>query len=167
MADLRELRGATLRAVNEEAHLQLGPALDALLEVGADDHAVDVDSRRVHEIGVELADLDQLLDLGDGDAPGGGHHRPKVARGLAKHEVAPAVALPRLDEREVGPQAALEHVHAAVELLDFLALGDLGAIAGGRVEAGDASAARPDALGQRALRIELDQIGRASCRERV
>ena len=53
-------------------------------------------------VGIELARLDQLLDLGDRDAAGGGHHRIEVARGLAVDEVAVGVALPRLDEREVG-----------------------------------------------------------------
>ena len=44
----------------------------------------------------------------------------------------------------------------AVEDALFLALGDLGPGAGAREEGGDAGAARTDALGERALRIELD-----------
>ena len=79
---------------------------------------------RVDVVGVDLAGLDEILDLGDRDLAGGRHHRVEVARGLAVDEVALGVALPGVDEREVGDEAGLEHVVLAVELADFLALGD-------------------------------------------
>src|SRR5690606_25965474 len=79
----------------------------------------------------------------------------EVARGLAEHEVAGFVGLPRLDDAEVGENAALEDVRFAGELLVLLAFGDLGADAGLGVEAGDAGAAGAHALGERALRAEL------------
>ena len=120
------------------------------------DDALDVDPGRVDAVGIELARLDQDLDLGDGDAPGGGDHRVEVAGGLPVDQVAEAIALPGLDDGQVGAQRRLEHVHASVEFARLLALGDLGAVAGRRVEGRDPGAARADALGQRSLRGQLD-----------
>src|SRR5439155_26722632 len=76
--------------------------------------------------------------------------------GLAEDEVAGLVRLPALDDREVGADAAFEDELLAVERLDLLALGDLGADAGLGVEARDAGAAGAAALRQRALRAEFD-----------
>ncbi len=85
-----------------------------------------------------------------------------------------AVADAGAHEREVGDDAALEHVVATVELARLLrragqgdrpvggvaprhaAVGDLGADAGRGVERGDPGAAGAQALGQRALRDQLD-----------
>src|SRR5437764_9715086 len=64
----------------------------AALEDALHEHRGDVDLVRI-----ELADLDQVLDLGDGDPRRGAHHRREVARGLAELEVAPLVALPGAD----------------------------------------------------------------------
>ena len=61
-----------------------------------------------------------------------------------------------LTMRDVGDQAALHDVGLAVELAHFLALGDQRADAGLGVERRDAGAAGADALGQRALRVELE-----------
>ena len=87
---------------------------------------------------------------------GGRHHRIEVARGLAVDEVAFGIALPGVHDREVGDEAGLHDVALAVELALFLALGDVGADAGLGEEGRDAGAAGADALGQRALRVELD-----------
>ena len=105
--------------------------------------------------GRAVAGVDELLDLGDRDARGGGHHRVEVARGLSVDEVAEAVALPRFDDGEVGGERVLEDVAAPVELARLLAFGDHRAGAGRREEGGDAGAARADALGQRPLRAQL------------
>jgi hypothetical protein len=98
----------------------------------------------------------QLLDLGDGDSPGGGHHRVEVLRRLAKDEVAVRVAAPRLHQREVGGQGVLEHAGDAVDLAGLFAVGHRGAVPGRREEGPDAGAACADALGQRALGRQLD-----------
>ena len=66
------------------------------------------------------------------------------------------VALPGLDDGEVAEDAALHHVGLAVELAHLLALGDQRADAGLGEEGRNARAAGADALGQRALRVELD-----------
>jgi hypothetical protein len=57
---------------------------------------------------------------------------------------------------EVGEQAALHQVFLPVEFLHFLAFGDQRADAGLGVEGRNAGAARANALGQRALRIEFE-----------
>ena len=106
--------------------------------------------------GIDRADLDQLLDFGDADLAGHRAGRVEVARGLAEHEVAGCVGLPRLDQRHVGLQRGFHHVVLAVELARFLAFGDDRAVAGAGEERRDARAARAQALGQRALRIEFE-----------
>src|SRR5215831_7732799 len=63
------------------APLADGPLLDRLLEGRAGDDALHVDARRVDLVGLEVARLDELLDLGDGDLRGGRHHGVEVARG--------------------------------------------------------------------------------------
>jgi hypothetical protein len=105
--------------------------------------------------GFERAGGDDLLDLDQCHLAGGGHHRVEVAGRLAEHQVAALIGLPRLDDGQVGDEAGLHDVVAAVEVADFLALGDQGADAGGGEEGRDARAARADALGQGALRVEL------------
>src|SRR5690606_42009995 len=79
-----------------------------------------------------------------------------VSRQLPAPPVFPYTTLFRSDHAEVGEDAALEHVLLAVEHLDLLALGDLGADARLRVEPGNACPARTHPLGKRALRAELD-----------
>src|SRR5262245_34368375 len=76
--------------------------LDRLEVVAPLDDPLHEDARRVDLVGTERARLDQLLDLRDRDASGGGHHRIEVACGLAIDEVALGIALPCLDERDVG-----------------------------------------------------------------
>jgi hypothetical protein len=99
--------------------------------------------------------------LGDGGLGGHRHDRAEVARGLAVHQVAPAVAAQRLDQREVGVDGRLQHVVAAVDQARFLALGQQGAVAGRAEEAADAGAGGADAFGQVALgrEFELDLAG--------
>ena len=106
--------------------------------------------------GSSLAGRHQLLDLGHRDLGSGRHHRVEIARGLAVDQVAGGVALPGVDDGEVGEQAALHDVLLAVEFLHFLAFGDQRADAGLGVEGRDTGAAGADALGQRALRIEFE-----------
>ncbi len=133
-----------------------------------------VDAGGVDVVRIELAHLDELLDLGDGDLGRRGHHRVEVHRRVPVDEVAEAVASPRLDDREVAADGRLEHVGAPVELARLLLRRVLGdrpvrrvahgqaavahgrAGAGRRVERRDAGAARAQALGERALRRELD-----------
>ena len=120
------------------------------------DDAFDENAGRMDVVGIEFAGRHQMLDLGHRDLRGGRHHRVKVARGLAIDQVTGGVALPGVDDGEVGEQAALHDVFLAVEFLHFLAFGDQRADAGLGVEGRDTGAAGADALGQRALRIEFE-----------
>src|SRR5438270_4342100 len=144
-----------MSGVKDISNLSRGAALDAFLVLGTLENRIHENAGRVHPVRRKLADVHQLFHFGDDVVGGGGHHRIEVARGLAINEVAPAVALPCFDEREVDAQAALHHVHAAVELPGLFAFGDHGAVAGGRVERGDARAAGAQAFAERALRIQL------------
>ena len=115
-----------------------------------------VNAGRDDVVGVDLARLDQMLDLGDRDLAGRRHHRIEVARRLPVDEIAFGIALPGMHDRDVGDEAALHHVGLAVELAHFLALGDDRADAGLGEKGRDAGAAGADALGERALRVEFE-----------
>src|SRR5437899_346057 len=133
-----------------------GALLDRLFVVGALEDPVHVDRRDVDVIAVELAHLQQVLHLHDGDAGRGAHHRAEVAGGLAEDQVPPLVALPGAHDGEVGLEGLLEDHLLALENARLLALGDLGARAGRREEAAQARPAGADALGEGALRVQLD-----------
>src|SRR5450759_2111543 len=133
-----------------------GALLDVFDRVRHVDDAFDVNARRDDVVGIEIARLHQVLDLGDRHLAGGRHHRIEIARGLPIHEIAFGIPHPGVHDREIRDQTALHDVALAVELALFLALGDVGAGTGAGEEGGDAGAAGADALGQRALRIEFD-----------
>ena len=133
-----------------------GPELDPLFVARALDDAVDEDTRRVDLVGIELADLDELLDLGHADLAASGDHRVEVPGSFSKNEVAGFVALPRLYERDLGFDAGFEHVFLAVEDFRLLAIGQFGGEAGAGVKPGDARAARAQPLGECALRDEFE-----------
>src|SRR5262249_10614565 len=107
-------------------------------------------------VGIDVHWLHKVLDFGDGDFAGGGHHRIEVARGLAIDEVALGIAHPGMHNREICGERALHDIALTVELALLLALRYLSPSAGSREECRNAGAARADTLGQRALRIELD-----------
>ena len=129
---------------------------DALVGAADFDDALDENAGRVDVVGIDLAGRHQMLDFGDGDLGRGRHHRIEIARGLAIDEIACGIALPGVDDGEIGEQPALHHIFLAVEFLHFLAFGDQRADAGLGVEGRNAGAAGADALGQRALRIEFE-----------
>lgn len=106
------------------------------------------------------------MHRGDGLLRGHGHHRAEVARGLAVDQVAPAVAALGLDQRHVAVDRVLEHVLLAVDLAGFAVARELGAVARGAEEGADAGTGRADALGQVALRHQLE-LELAAAVERV
>src|SRR5262245_62484896 len=87
--------------------------LDPLF-AGQDHEAVYEHSRRVNALGIHVAHLDELLDLGDRDLAGGHGHGIEVAGRLSVHEVAEPVAFPGGDHRKVAHDPALEEVVAPV-----------------------------------------------------
>ena len=110
----------------------------------------------MNHVGIQFSRLDQVFDFGDSDPGRCCHHGIEIARGFAIDEVTPLVALPSLDESEVGFQRALHDVSAALELARFFAFGDDGSNAGGRIERGNASAPRANSLGKRSLRNQVE-----------
>src|SRR5713226_2355715 len=101
-----------------------GALLDALFVICSLENGVNENPRRVHAIWFELADVNKLFHFRDNVISSGGHHRIEVPRRLAEGEVAPAVALPRLDECEVAAQRLFEHASAAVEFAHFFSFAD-------------------------------------------
>src|SRR3979411_1799876 len=100
-----------------------GTALDLFFVVRAFEDGVDEDAGGVDLVGRKLAELDELFDFGDYVIGGGGHHGIEVARSFAVDEIAPAIALPSFDEREIATQAAFEDVLAALKLTSFFFFG--------------------------------------------
>jgi hypothetical protein len=90
-----------------QLHFPNRAALNALFVFLALENGVDKNAGRMNLIGVELAKLDEFFDFDDNVVGGSRHHRIEVARGLSIDQVAPAVAFPRLDKREIAAQPAL------------------------------------------------------------
>src|SRR5260370_21624052 len=130
--------------------------VDFFFVVGALEDGVYEDARGVDRVRGELGELDELFYFGDHIIGGGGHHGIEVARCFSVDEITPAIAFPGLDESEIAAQSAFEDVVAAVEVARFFSFRDHGAVAGRGVENGNDRASRPDALREKALRIQLD-----------
>ena len=106
-------------------------------------------------IRIQFAQLDKLLNFRDNVVRRGHHHRVVISGGLAKHQIAPAVALPRFHKSEVAAQGAFQQVRTPIKNAHRFSLGDHGAKSGGSEKRRNSRAARAQALGQRALRIQL------------
>ena len=83
---------------------------------------VDIDRRGHDGFWVELADLNNLADLGDDGRRSGGHHRSKVARRLSVDEIPHSVGAVGGYKSHIGADGILEHVGAPVDLAGLLAL---------------------------------------------
>src|SRR5262249_20696950 len=90
-----------------------GALLDVLLGVGDVNDALHKHARGNDVVRVDLAGLEQVLDLGNGDLAGGRHHRVEVARRLPVDEIAFGVALPRMHDREIGDNPTLHDIAVA------------------------------------------------------
>src|SRR5713226_729007 len=93
------------RSKDRPLQLPYRAPLDALLIFRPLENSVNKNAGRMHLVGVELAEFNQFFDFGDHVVRSGGHHGIEVARGLSINQVAPAVAFPRLDEREITAKA--------------------------------------------------------------
>src|SRR5271166_3671312 len=133
-----------------------GALLDALPGDRDVNDALNIDAGGDDVVRIDRARLDQMLDLGDGEPGGGRHHRIEVARRLPVDEIALHVALEGVDKGDVGEEPGLHQEGLVVEVADFLALGDVRAHPGAGEEGGDAGAPSADALGESALRRELE-----------
>ena len=133
-----------------------GALLDVLGGVGHMNDALHINAGRVDVVRVELAGGHEMLDLRDGDLAGCRHHRIEIARGLSEDEIALMIAHPGVDQRHIGDEPRLHDVILAIENARLLALGHQRAKTRLGVEGGNAGAAGANALGQCALRVELD-----------
>ena len=70
--------------------------------VGHVHDALHENAGREDVVGIDLAGLNEMLDLGDRDLAGRRHHRIEVARGLAVDEIALGVALPGVHDGEMS-----------------------------------------------------------------
>src|SRR5215472_12376564 len=68
-----------------------GALLDPFLADRALDDPVDVNAGRMHAVGIDRAQLNQLLDLDDRDLRSGRHYRIEVAGGFAELKIAEGV----------------------------------------------------------------------------
>ncbi len=114
------------------------------------------DARGNDVLGIEIAEIDDLAHLRNGAFCGRGHDRPEIARGLAVDEITPAIAAQCLDEGEVGTNREFEHVVPAFDAPRLLAFGERRAVTGRRIERADPGTCGVDALGQVALRYQLE-----------
>src|SRR5512142_57351 len=104
-----------------------GVLFDATLVLRSLEDALHVDAGKVHLVGIDLADFDQVLDFGNRNLAGGADHWIEIARRLPQYQIAPFIALPCPDECELRGERALHYIAAAVELADLFAFGDNGA----------------------------------------
>ena len=54
-------------------------------------------------VGIQLARLDQFLDLGDGDLPGHGHHGVEIPGRPLEDEVSVGIPFPGFHQGKVRP----------------------------------------------------------------
>src|SRR4051795_9726254 len=87
-----------------------GALFDVLGAAGRLHQALHVDAGGHDVVRVQFPGFNDDLGLGDGDAAGGGHHRVEVAGGVPVDEVAFGVRGVRVDQGNVGDDAALLHV---------------------------------------------------------
>ena len=106
-------------------------------------------------VGIELADLDQLLHFRHANLAATGDHRVEIPRRFPVDEIARFVALPRFHERDLGLDAGFEHVFRAGENFRLLALGQFRGEPRAGVKPRDSRAPRAQPLRQRPLRNQL------------
>src|SRR5664279_3971061 len=130
--------------------------LDTFLVVRSLEDALHVNAGGVHMVRLDFSRIDQVLDFDDGHLCRSCHHGIEVLRRLAVNQIAPTVALPGFDEREVRFQGPLQYIRPAIELARLFAFGNHRPEARRGVESGDSRSASADAFGEGALRNELE-----------
>src|ERR1700689_5263521 len=129
--------------------------LDPLQGVWDVNDALNVNAGGDDVVAVDLARLDQMLNLGHRELSCGRHHRIEMSGGLPVDKIALRIALPGMHQRDVGDEPGLHHVRLVVEVADFLALRDDRAHARAGEEGWNSGPSGADALGQGALRVEF------------
>ena len=112
-------------------------------------------SRRDDGLGIKLTKLDDLMHRRDGGLRRHRHDWPKIARRHAVRQVAPAIPLLRLNEREIGMDGRFQHVHFAIDFARFFAFRQRGAEAHFGKKSTDAHTGSTNTLGQVTLRHQF------------
>ena len=86
----------------------------------------------MNAIRVECANRHNLFNLNHTGLAAGSGRQVEIARCLAENEVTAFVRLPRLNDRQIGKDTAFKDIILTVEILDFLALGNLRTNAAGQ-----------------------------------
>src|SRR5438477_9171752 len=120
-------------------------SLNPLLVPLALEDSFDINAGGHDLVGIEFTHLHQFLDLGNGDPRCRGHHGIEIARCLTIEEVAPAVALPCLDQCEIGFEGMLQDMRTPVKFPHLFFFADDGAVSGGSKESRDAGPTGADA----------------------
>ena len=102
LADAISATSSERRATTDRYGFPHRPFFYSLLKQLALKDSFYVHARRMHHVGIKFSGFDQVFDFGDGDLGRRRHHGIEIARGFAIDKVAPLVALPGLDEGEVG-----------------------------------------------------------------
>ncbi len=95
------------------------------------------DAGRMNLVGIEFARIHEMLNFRNRDFAAGRGVRIEVASCAPIDQIAVRIGFPRLHQREIGYDPALEDVGLAVELFVFLTFGDDRADPRARVEARD------------------------------
>ena len=88
----------------------------------SDYDAIDVNSRRMHDIWVKQSGRHDFFNFSDRDPTGFRHLRIEVSRGHPVDEIALRVSLPSSDECNISPERCLKHVPSTVKLSGFLSV---------------------------------------------
>src|SRR6476620_795577 len=90
-------------------------------------------------IWIEASDRQQFLNFCDRNFCGACHRGIEISCRSFENQVARFVAFPGFYDCEIGLESMFHHVHFAIELPDFLALGDFSTVTGRRKECWDSS----------------------------
>ncbi|MNY47883.1 hypothetical protein D3C86_1831830 [compost metagenome] len=116
---------------------------------------LDEDAWRNDGLGVQLSQLAEALNGGNGVFRRHGHHRAEVACRLSVHQVSPAVASLGLDQGVIDVNGILEYVIATLNGAGLFTFGQQRAKAGRGKKRADTHAGSAQAFCQIALRHYL------------
>ena len=84
-------------------------------------YPVDENARRDHALRIVFTQLHPIVDLRDRDPAGYGHDGVEIAARGPVREIAPAIAAPGVDQRDVAGERAFEQIVPTFDATDLLA----------------------------------------------
>src|SRR5258705_3132602 len=131
------------------------PSLNPFLVLLSLKNRVHIDSRCMDVIRIERAELHELLGLRNYVLGCRRHHGIKIPCCLPVNQISPAVALPRLDKREVPAYPALHHILSSIKLTRLFPLRHHCSESGRRIKRRNPRSARANPFRKGPLRIQL------------